>query len=74
MAEKQTAIDPEDALTVIRGTANMLNRLACGEGGSWAYDGDMFITMGRTLMEAAGAIEALLYGDGDQDQEDADRG
>lgn len=54
--------DPEDALQAIRGTANMLNRMACGDhGGGWTFDNEMFLLMGRNLIEAADAIEAALF-------------
>lgn len=57
--------DPEDALQAIRGTANMLIRMACGDnGGGWIYDAEMFMLMGNNLIEAADAIETALIGGG----------
>ena len=60
--DEKKIYDPEDALQAIRGTANMLNRMACGDhGGGWAYDAQMFMLMGRNLIEAADAIEVVIY-------------
>ena len=54
--------DPEDALAYVRGVANILNRLACGDqGGGWVYDEQMLLLLGRDLLEAADAIESALY-------------
>lgn len=55
--------DPEDALAYVRGVANILNRLACGDhGGAWIHDEQMLLLLGRDLLEAADALEAALYG------------
>lgn len=60
----QERYDPEDALAYVRGVANILNRLACGDqGGGWFYDEQMLLLLGRDLLEAADALEAALMGD-----------
>lgn len=65
MDNNQTC-DPEDALAYIRGTANILNRMACGDhGGGWTYDSQMFLLMGRDLIEAADALEVALFQNGE---------
>lgn len=59
----QEPYDPEDALACVRGVANILNRLACGDrGGAWIYDEQTYALLGRDLLEAADALEAALMG------------
>lgn len=59
----QEPYSTEDAIAYVRGVANILNRLACGDqGGGWVYDEQMLLLLGRDLLEAADALEAALYG------------
>ena len=51
--------DYEDAAADVRGVANMLNRMACCEGGgAWVHDDKMCALMGRVLLEAVDVLEA----------------